>query len=88
MTPFPLPRAIALATLALAAGTAAAHTGHGHDGFDLLHGLWHALTEPDHLALLIAGGAFASAAAPLVLRGLRVLRRRLLQRRLPSTRRG
>ena len=66
---------------ALAAGTAAAHTGHGHDGFDSLHGLLHALSEPDHLAMLGAGLAFTAWAAPRVLRGLRALRRRLQQRR-------
>ena len=66
---------------AVAAGSAAAHTGHGHDDFSHLHGLWHALTEPDHLLMLGAGLLVARFTAPRVLRGLRALRQRLQQRR-------
>jgi len=39
--------------LALFAGAAQAHPGHG------IAGLWHLLTEPDHLAMIILPVAIA-----------------------------
>jgi hydrogenase/urease accessory protein HupE len=74
-------RLLVTLALATAAGSAVAHTGHGHDDFSHLHGLWHALTEPDHLLMLGAGLLVVRFAAPRVQRGLRALRQRLAQRR-------
>ncbi len=68
-----------LATTALAVASSGtwAHTGHGHDDFGSLDGLLHAMSEPDHLAMLAAGVAFTAWLAPRVLRAIR----RLLQLR-------
>ena len=59
--------------LTLAAGSAAAHPGHGAEpSFGFFEGLVHLLTEPDHLALL----ALAVGTAVLVVRHVRAQRRR------------
>jgi hydrogenase/urease accessory protein HupE len=63
--------AVAAAALWLAAGTAAAHTGHGHDGLSPMQGLLHALGEPDHLLMLGIGGVICTLAAPRMLNRLR-----------------
>ncbi len=67
--------------LALVAGTAAAHTGHGHDSLSVVEGLRHAVGEPDHLLMLAFGFGLASLAAPRVLRGLQRLRQAWQDRR-------
>ena len=68
------------ALLSLLAGTAAAHTGHGHDSLNFMQGLRHALGEPDHLLMLAFGFGFTSLAAPRVLRAVRRLWRALRSR--------
>ena len=65
----------------LAAGTAAAHTGHGHDGLTPMQGLLHALGEPDHLLMLGIGGVICTLAAPRALKWLRRGWRRLQRAR-------
>ena len=69
------------ALLSLLAGTAAAHTGHGHDSLNFMQGLRHALGEPDHLLMLAFGFGLASMAAQRVLRGLQRLRQAWQDRR-------
>ena len=72
------------ALLSLLAGTAAAHTGHGHDSLNFMQGLRHALGEPDHLLMLAFGFGFTTLAAPRV---LRLLRRALRLLRVQAARR-
>jgi len=83
-------RGAAAAALVLAAGAATAHTGHGHDGLSFMHGLRHALGEPDHLLMLAFGFGLTSLAAPRVWaagrRALRLLRERLALRRAAASR--
>ncbi|MBL8324088.1 MAG: hypothetical protein JNJ89_03925 [Rubrivivax sp.] len=67
---------VAAAALA-ASGLALAHTGHGHAELSPFEGLVHALREPDHLAMIALGTTLTGVVAPLVLRGLAALRRRL-----------
>lgn len=66
------------------AGTAAAHTGHGHESLTFLQGLRHAVGEPDHLLMLAFGFGFTTLAAPRV---LRLLRRALRLLRVQAARR-
>lgn len=77
MTRSKLPTALTLLT---AAATAAAHTGHGHEGMGHWEGLLHAASEPDHLLMLAVGAMVCTVAAPRVLRAAARLRRRLLDR--------
>jgi hydrogenase/urease accessory protein HupE len=56
---------------------ALAHTGHGHQEFSTFDGLVHALSQPDHLAMLALGIVVTGALAPWVLRGIAALGRRL-----------
>ena len=79
MTRF-IARQLALGTaLMIAVGTAAAHTGHGHDELGTFAGLVHALSEPDHLLMLLAGTLVASLLAPRLLAACWRLGRALLQ---------
>lgn len=65
----------------LLAGSAAAHTGHGHEGMSTWQGLLHAASEPDHLLMLAAGAVVCTLAAPRALRTAARLRRRWLAHR-------
>ncbi|MBL8328477.1 MAG: HupE/UreJ family protein [Rubrivivax sp.] len=73
------------ASLMIIASAAPAHTGHGHEDLSSFEGLIHALSQPDHLLMLLAGTVVTSLLAPRLLRlGNRLLaglRRRLADRR-------
>ncbi len=73
-------RGAAVSALALCMPLAQAHSGHGHGDYGTLDGVLHALTEPDHLAMLGAGLVLTAWLAPRVLRGLQRARAALRAR--------
>jgi urease accessory protein len=51
------------ALMAVLAGPALAHTGHG-DASGFLHGLWHPIFGPDHLLAMLAVGLWSGFVLP------------------------